>query len=137
RITGVDTDPATGMLGYVLEYLDGSNWKPYCDATRNPYAVPMKGAWTTDRQHIDGPTRSFACLQSGVSVKCIDWGYSPGSDGPTSSAWKQHQTCVQVAGADYCNAGISRTRELTPIVIRDFVTSTKPHPTEEPTLPTL
>lgn len=136
RIIGVDTDPATGMLGYVLEYFDGS-WKPYCDSTINKYAVPMKGAWSTGREHIDGHVLTFGCLQSGVIAKCVEWGYSPGSGGPTDPVWQQHDTCAQLAAADYCRFGIPRTRELTPIVIRDFVTDVKPHPADKPTLPLL
>jgi hypothetical protein len=128
----------TGDVTYRLFYDPGNgNWTDYCVEERSLQAVPMKGRWTLERDHLDGTDITFACMKGGVAAKCIEWGYPPGNVGPTDFAWKLHRTCTQHASAVYCNNGVARTRELTPIAIRDWVDGRKPAPDEDPVLPVL
>lgn len=139
RIDAVDTMPDTLKPGYALSYsLDGITWQDYCDSGLDSHAVPMQGTWTIGRKHQNDLARiTFGCFMGGVTAKCIDWGYSPGTKGSNDSQWQLHQTCAQFASGDYCNKGVAHTRELTPIAIRDYVPGLKPAPTDTPTLPTL
>ncbi len=130
-------DAATGPTRYELEYSsNGIDWDPYCDPTVDRYALPFAGRWSLRRYHAPAQAVTFGCVHSGVTAKCVDWGY-PGSDDPTSSAWKHHQACTEMANATYCDNGVPHTRELTPIVIRDFIPGAKPDATAQPMLPIL
>lgn len=135
RVKAVDLASTTSPR-YVLEYRPNNlaAWSDYCDPTFGTGAVALKGFWDRDRRHVKGPKLSFACTGSGVAAKCVDWGYVPGAAGPGDSAWDHHQACTQMASANICMDGSSYTRELTPILIRDFIPGAEPAPTDAPVL---
>jgi len=111
-------------LAYRLMYSDGVNgWTPYCDP--DDVAVPMQGVWTASGYHQSSSDLSFAC-HDGTAFKCFDWGYIPG--GPFGDDWNAHQACTRMARADICGDGQSHTRELTPIVIREYAGRHHPKP---------
>ncbi len=128
----------TGAVSYKLLYDKGQGWTDYCDAELSSEALPMLGRWTPTRDHYVGSNAlTFACRRGGVAAKCIDWGYPPGNGGRGDPAWRLHQICTQHASAVYCNNGIARTRELTPIAIRDWISGAMPDVTDLPELPKL
>lgn len=113
-------DNSTGTFRYELEYWDSAEgYVPYCNEEIATHALAMQGRWTKARRdHVAGPQLSFGCEDSGVSAKCREWGYNPGSDS-LSDAWSYHQACTVMANANYCRTG-PKTHELTPIEMRDF-----------------
>ena len=127
RIDGYDA-----LAGYELSYFDTASggWLPYCNAAESPYAIAMKGEWTTSGLHNAGSMVTFACQVDGKAAKCRTWGYSPESTpgaGPGSgSGWDLNQTCTQLARADYCMKGVPHTRDKTKILIRDFIPGAEP-----------
>lgn len=135
RIKAIDLSTTTAPR-YVLEYRSSvvAPWSDYCDATTGSGAVPFQGTWDQDRRHVNGPMLSFGCSGSGVTAKCVDWGYIAGSAGPGDSGWDHHQACTQMANANLCMNGETHTRELTPILIRDYIPGIQPAPTDAPAL---
>ncbi len=136
---------------YQLEYNDGSgNWRYYCRGGAG--AIALHGVYTKRRIHEPGVGNkiTFACVGEGVAEKCNAWGYVAGNAGPSNNPqnpgdWDFHQACTAMANADYCRRGESLTRELTPIVIRDFKDGAKdppegvpsPYPWKPPLVPPL
>ncbi len=96
-------------------------------------AVALKGWYDRRRIHHDDDTITFSC-DDGVATKCVDWEYIPGDLGESAdpinspNGWDRHQACTAAANADYCRRGESLTRELTPILIRDYVAGAAPPP---------
>lgn len=128
QIVGVELT-ASGAPRYQLQYrAPGAGWANYCDDATN-HAVPFQGRWDMRRYHVGGTDLSFGCIDSGVAAKCVDWGYIPGNIEGTD-AWKDNEACAAMANARYCDDGQSHTRELTPIVIRDFVAGAQPDATD-------
>jgi hypothetical protein len=118
-VEGVQTLAASTL--YALEYRpsngDGTFGDPvdYCGGTGR--AIALAGYYDRHRQHTAGPTISFAC-PDGIAWKCNFWGYVAGNV-DTGDGWKYHQACTGMGNANYCKNGMSFTRELTPIQIRD------------------
>jgi hypothetical protein len=92
-------------------------WVDYCDGAGG--AIALAGSYDVRRIHQPGAWISFGCA-NGVAQKCNGWGYPAGVGGPGDPAWDHHQACTAMANADYCRSGTSYTRELTPILIRDY-----------------
>jgi hypothetical protein len=120
-VKGVQS-PATSTV-YAVSYsapLGGGRFAEpvdYCGGAGG--AIFIAGAYTARRAHVNTNAITVAC-PTGIVFKCAFWGYNPGTGGPTTDAWKFHQSCVVMGGARYCGAGgKSYTRELTPIEIRD------------------
>ena len=135
QITAIDTAVTTSPR-YVLEYRPNNlaPWTAYCDAAIGSGAVPLQGWWDHVRRHRKSSQLSFGCSGSGVTAKCVDWGYIPGGAGPGNLGWDHHQACTQMANANICMDGSTHTRELTPIVIRDFIPGAEPAPNDAPAL---
>jgi hypothetical protein len=132
RVTGVDLVKVgdVGILGvqtlapttlYTLEYRASNGDGTFADAVDycggKGGAIALAGGYDRHRQHTAGPTISFAC-PDGIAWKCNFWGYVAGNDA-TADGWKYHQACTGMGNANYCKNGLSFTRELTPIQIRD------------------
>lgn len=97
----------------VLVTTPGST-EPLCDGNWNR-ALPMAGTFSADGLHSPSAAEfSFAC-NSGVAVKCANWGYKPWA------GWDRHQACTRMGRADYCGDGVSHTFEGTPIDLYDPV----------------
>ena len=135
RVAAIDLSITTSPR-YVLEYRPNSlaAWSDYCDPALGTGAVPFQGSWDRDRRHLNGASLSFGCAGSGVTVKCVEWGYIPGVIGPGETNWDHHQACTQMANANICMDGSTHTRELTPIWIRDSIPGAQPAPTDLPLL---
>ena len=89
----------------------------YCDGAGG--AIALAGSYGGGRVHLNNKAIMFAC-PNGIAFKCAFWGYNPGTGGPTTDAWKFHQSCVLMGGARYCGPrGRSYTREETRVEIRD------------------
>ena len=133
--------PGSAHTLYFLRYRPGTTGDftdYYCGRNLNgpPIgAVPLRGYYTRSRYHENADTITFGCDGS-VVKKCIWWGYLPGDTGPSPNPnvpndWDYHQACTRMANADYCATGESSTRELTPILIRDFKPGGQLHPNGE------
>jgi hypothetical protein len=119
--------PQRSRTQYLLDFDPGTGvWADYCGDGRGAYA--MIGHYTEARIHALSVAVTFVC-EDGVGGKCIDWGYPPGSLGPRDPDWARHQACTAAANFDVCRTGVPGTRELTPIVLRDFAGSPYPAPT--------
>lgn len=73
-------------------------------------ALAVPGVWgTRDGRSVFTPSGgrffSFSCL-SGVSAKCMRWGYRPDGDPHQRDLYS---ACVHAARADYCGDGVSYT----------------------------
>lgn len=90
----------------------GGGREPLCSGAWNR-AVPIAGIYEIGGAFQPSATHfSFAC-NSGVVVKCSNWGYKPWLYGD------HHQACTRMARADYCGTGESHTFEGTPIDVYD------------------
>ena len=128
------------LIEYVIEYESEGRWAPLCpseapaaehrhgalavgDALRKAQpAILVAGSFghgpdgRPNGDHDPTPTRlTFAC-RDGVAAKCQDWGYS--SWNPERAAY--FQACTQMARADYCGNGRSRTVDGTMINYLDL-----------------
>jgi hypothetical protein len=114
-------------------------WTEYCGAPAagDPpmLAVPLRGWYDGRRLHHDDDTITFAC-DNGVASKCTRWGYVAGNLGPGDHDWDRHQACTRMANADSCADGAPKTREKTPILIRDYDGSPNLTPMAAPSLTT-
>lgn len=131
---GAQSDGTTTR--YHLSYRETTSapWAEYCDDA-TVLAVPLRGWYDGRRFHHDADTISFAC-DNGVARKCTLWGYVAGTGGPGDHAWDRHQACTRMANADACGDGAPKTRELTPILIRDYDGSPNAKPMDAPKLAT-
>jgi hypothetical protein len=125
---------------YRLSYRPSVNdaWVDYCGAPSAPtdpplQAVPLRGWYDGARTHHDDDTVTFAC-DNGVAKKCDMWGYHAGTAGPGDHDWDRHQACTRMANADACGNGDAKTREETPILIRDYDGTPNARPGAAPAL---
>jgi hypothetical protein len=105
--------------GYTVSYRDlqvqASTWQPLCTSPEE-VAYAIEGTWSVAGNHVATPNAvTFSCITRGKAAWCEDLGYVP----TTSLGWDLHQACVEMATANYCNDGLSHTREKTPVEIRD------------------
>jgi hypothetical protein len=106
------------FLDYELVTPEGTDWVDYCGAAGGG-AIPISGYYDSRRVHRPGPWITFAC-KDGVARKCNSWGYIAGNKYQDDN-WDFHQACTGMANASYCGDGVPKTREKTPIKMRDAV----------------
>jgi hypothetical protein len=92
-----------------------TTWHPLCTSPEES-ARAIEGRWDLDGNHRAAVrTVTFSCVTRGKAAWCEGLGYRP----TTPQGTALHQACVQMATANYCNDGVSHTREKTPVVVRD------------------
>lgn len=146
RIESAVKDPSGRYTSYILKYrrpgaLSFNEYYCGLDDLGQPIgASPTLGYYDQSRyHHYDATVLTLGCW-NGTLAKCLGWGYVPGTVGPSGdpvqspSDWDYHQACTRMASADYCSRGQPFTRELTPVVIRDFHPAAQPAPGAQPVL---
>ncbi|MBW4434899.1 MAG: hypothetical protein KME28_25095 [Pelatocladus maniniholoensis HA4357-MV3] len=118
-------DPEKETYLYTVFYLDRSDskWKNLCtpDAKNVAKAIPLSGFWDKTGAYIESTNLvTFGCT-SGVTAKCVRWGYKPWKNVKGKSLRDFHQACTRMARADYCGNGKPHTREGTLIYIYDVL----------------
>lgn len=113
------------LTEYVIDYESEGRWAPLCPSevpSEAPAAILVAGSFGRGPDgHLNGdhdPTQTrltFAC-RDGVAAKCQAWGYL--SWNPERAPY--FQACTQMARADYCGNGRSRTVDDTKINYHDL-----------------
>jgi len=118
-------DPEKETYLYTVFYLDTSDskWKNLCkpDAKNVAKAISLSGSWNQTGAYVESSKLvTFACT-SGVTAKCVRFGYKPWKNVQGKSLRNFHQACTRMIRADYCGNGKAHTTEGTQINIYDVL----------------
>ncbi|CAM3071910.1 hypothetical protein G4177_06675 [Corallococcus sp. ZKHCc1 1396] len=121
-------DPSGYTALYRVKSVGAQPLPNICNANPNPggaeaLVVPVRGLYDDFGNRTESTTAFTLACDHAVIAKCYRWGYKPWLDGaqagPTTEA---HWSCTRMARADYCGAGMSYTKDGTPIRLWDGMT---------------